>query len=217
MSLVISVGAAILIVAIVLAVLRTRVLNRPTPPPGPAREDPQPSAAESDPGMAEADLAQVRKLLAAGKKTQAIKRVRGTGGLGFAQAKNLVDALQAGVVPRTAPGARARPTAVRTLAPDVRREARNLLDTGRRIQAIKLVREQTSLGLRDAKQAVDTLHGSPGASGPPDGTTADNGDLAHRARELRRAGRADAAVELVHEETGMSPVEAARFVQSLDA
>ena len=41
------------------------------------------------------------------------------------------------------------------LPPDVEREARGLANSGKKIAAIKLVREHTGLGLKEAKDLVD--------------------------------------------------------------
>ena len=63
------------------------------------------------------------------------------------QVARLQAALSAGVVP--APGAPAS-------APDPYAEARLLAASGKKINAIKLVREQTGMDLRDAKDLVDS-------------------------------------------------------------
>lgn len=41
------------------------------------------------------------------------------------------------------------------LSPDVEQEVRRLVDSGKKIPAIKLVREHTGLPLREAKELVD--------------------------------------------------------------
>ena len=89
---------------------------------------------------------------------------------------------------------------------------RTLAAADQRIQAIKLLREATGLGLLDAKNAVDAIAGGralPTPEAPP------RADLAYRARSLVSAGRGDEAVRLVAAETGMSAPEADAFVRSL--
>lgn len=82
------------------------------------------------------------------------------------------------------------------------------------IQAIKLVRQQTGLGLKEAKAYVDDLAaGRPRRQRPI--TTGASGDLAGRVRKLVRDGYGEQAVLLVRGETGMSQDEAERFIASL--
>jgi large subunit ribosomal protein L7/L12 len=93
---------------------------------------------------------------------------------------------------------------------------RTLAAADQRIQAIKLLREATGLGLLDAKNAVDAI--AAGRALPtPDAprATASRPDLADRARSLANAGRQDEAVRLVATETGMSAPEAETFVRAL--
>ncbi len=85
---------------------------------------------------------------------------------------------------------------------------RALAAADQRIQAIKLLRQATGLGLLDAKNAVDAIAAGrvlPVSAAP----------LADRARSLVSAGREDEAVRLVATETGMSAPEAETFVRSL--
>ncbi|GAA4193086.1 hypothetical protein GCM10022252_35550 [Streptosporangium oxazolinicum] len=99
---------------------------------------------------------------------------------------------------------------------------------GRKIEAIKELRQYTGLGLRESKTVVDavalghdlwshhlmarfrpshpTVSPGAGVSGP---------DLATRVRELKVAGRAEQAIHLVRGETGMGEREAALFVETL--
>lgn len=102
---------------------------------------------------------------------------------------------------------------------------------GRKIEAIKALRQYTGLGLKESKTIVDAVAmghdlwshplmarfqpshpvvspgtGAPAVSGP---------DLATRVRELKAAGRAEQAVHLVRGETGMGEREAELFVETL--
>lgn len=91
---------------------------------------------------------------------------------------------------------------------------RELAAADQRIQAIKLLRQATGLGLLDAKNAVDAI--AAGRALPtPGGPRAPRPDLADRARSLAGAGRRDEAVRLVAAETGMSAPEADAFVRAL--
>lgn len=49
------------------------------------------------------------------------------------------------------------PAPVATLSPEVEREVRALLVAGRKIQAIKLARDATHLGLKETKDLVEAL------------------------------------------------------------
>jgi ribosomal protein L7/L12 len=91
------------------------------------------------------------ELVAQGKKIQAIKDLRAASGLGLKEAKDAVDAMAAGhdisgvLLPRLEVPATAE------------ERARKLIAQGRTIQAINLIREETGLGLKEAKEAADGL------------------------------------------------------------
>ena len=96
---------------------------------------------------------EIRDLLARGKKIQAIKRVRELTGMGLKEAKDYVEALpHAPPLGQLVPGRGAQP-----LSREVEREARRLLNDGGKIAAIRRVRELTGMGLKEAKDYVDSL------------------------------------------------------------
>jgi len=88
-----------------------------------------------------------------------------------------------------------------------------------------VIREGTGMGLREAKETAEAMAAdpSPGPAGRPGATGADGdsggapGDLATRVRELRADDRTGEAIELVAAETGMSLVDATRFVESVSS
>ncbi|MEO8102498.1 MAG: ribosomal protein L7/L12 [Betaproteobacteria bacterium] len=90
--------------------------------------------------------AEVLDALQRGENIEAIKRLRESTGLGLKEAKEAVDAHLRGrnveFAPAAAPGA---------LPPAVMHALRQ----GRKIDAIKLLREHTGLGLKEAKDAID--------------------------------------------------------------
>lgn len=111
------------------------------------------------------------------------------------------------------------------LPPQVLAQVQALLAGGKEINAIKLVRQYTRMGLKDAKDYVEAMAAGgpapafpgafPGAApwaGPPGG----GGTLSERVRALRTGGDPAAAVALVRAETGMGQAEAERFVDALD-
>ena len=100
---------------------------------------------------------------------------------------------------------------------------RALTVADRRIEAIKLLRAETRLGLLNAKNAVDAIaagnvlptpsFGSPQSWAVSPGLSP--ADLADRARFLAGTGREAEAIRLVATETGMSAPEATTFVRAL--
>jgi ribosomal protein L7/L12 len=89
----------------------------------------------------------VRSLMDRGLKIEAIKIYRERTGVGLKEAKDAVEALGWGRA------AQSGPESDRSLED----ELRSLLEQGQRIGAIKLYRERTGVGLREAKDAVEDL------------------------------------------------------------
>ncbi|HYF61401.1 MAG TPA: ribosomal protein L7/L12 [Herpetosiphonaceae bacterium] len=103
---------------------------------------------------------EVRREIAAGNKIMAIKIVREASGAGLKEAKDFVEAMAAGVLPAIVPAPPARPRltgGVIALSPDAEREVRSVLATGNKIAAIKLVRQASGAGLKEAKDFVDRM------------------------------------------------------------
>ncbi|MFG1672693.1 50S ribosomal protein L7/L12 [Micromonospora sp. NPDC049282] len=95
--------------------------------------------------------AEVLRLARAGRTVEAVKLLRRQTGLPLLEAKQAVDALWTGGPP---PARLAGP-----VDPDgeVRDEATRLVRAGKKIHAVKLVREHTSWSLAEAKRYVDRL------------------------------------------------------------
>lgn len=98
----------------------------------------------------------VRTLLAEGKLIPAVKLVRERTGFGLKDAKEYVDRLQAGL---PAPAASARPSAD-AVTPEAMAHIQQLVAQGKKIQAIKVLREHTGLGLKQAKDTVERMEES---------------------------------------------------------
>jgi len=94
-------------------------------------------------------LDEVRRLAFQGQKIQAIKVYRELTGAGLKEAKDYVDALESGGQPAAISSA---PPADAGLA-----EVHALARQGQKIQAIKVYRELTGAGLKEAKDYVDAL------------------------------------------------------------
>jgi ribosomal protein L7/L12 len=110
-----------------------------------------------DPNLA-ADL---RDLLAAGRKIEAIKRYREATGGGLAEAKSVIEELIETLARRPAVPADASGDS------DFEQEIVALLRQGRKIAAIKVYRERTGAGLKEAKESVETIAASRGLVAPP--------------------------------------------------
>ncbi|WP_283136093.1 ribosomal protein L7/L12 [Rhizohabitans arisaemae] len=95
---------------------------------------------------------------------------------------------------------------------DFETRAMALIQNGKKIQAIKLIREETGLGLKQAKHVADQMEA--GRYVPPRRAVAVP-DLATRVRELTAAGRTEQAIHLIRGETGMGQDEAEHFIQAL--
>lgn len=114
-----------------------------------------------DVSLTAAELAELGELNARAGKIHAIKRLREMRGIGLADAKKVVDVLAAGgTLPVASSTTSASdgasgpsPSATDTLAD----RARLLRDEAGPIHAIKYVREQTGMGLAEAKAFVDAL------------------------------------------------------------
>lgn len=110
------------------------------------------------------------------------------------------------------------PAFIRNLDLATRDRIERLVADHQQIQAIKLLRERTGLGLADAKAAVDAVARGewvPTAvpdSAPPTGGWA---DLTPKLRELKADGKPDRAIRLLRDHTGMSLKEAQDAVDRL--
>ncbi len=99
--------------------------------------------------------ADVRDAVARGHTIEAVKLLRAATGLGLKEAKDAIDAHMRGStarLPSSTPGAALPPSVVEAMR------------RGDKIDAIRLLREQTGLGLKEAKDAVEAGHQVAGAS-----------------------------------------------------
>jgi large subunit ribosomal protein L7/L12 len=96
--------------------------------------------------------AELRELLGRGQKIEAIKRYRAATGAGLAVAKKAVEDIEQG----------AGLSLPQPLPEGWESEVVTLLQGGKKIDAIKLYREKTGLGLKEAKDAVEAIAGRMG-------------------------------------------------------
>jgi ribosomal protein L7/L12 len=209
----IAAGAALLaLVAWVL--LRGRSQPQVIAAPGAASAAAEPPAAPSPTAsmtMAAADSI-VRAMAARGETVQAVKMVREMTGLGLKEAKDYVDSLPnappitavARQVALAASGAGGAASGA-----SVRTEALALLARGDKLEAIKLVRERTGMGLAEAKDYVEDLAAGQPAAGVDPRRPLDDPRLRQAVTELVAAGQPDQAMRLIQSASGCS-IEAAR-------
>jgi ribosomal protein L7/L12 len=102
-------------------------------------------------------LDQVRKLVASGRMIDAIKLYRDATGLGLKEAKDAIDRYADGGSLELAADMAAR-NAVHAGA-QIDGEIKALLEAGRKIDAIKLLRDRSGLDLKTAKDIIDSKEG----------------------------------------------------------
>ena len=100
----------------------------------------------------------IAELIRQGKKIEAIKLLRETTGIGLKEAKDEVDRLSAELAGQALPLRMPN-----TAGESVSKEVLELAREGRKIEAIKRLREQTGLGLKEAKEQVEELTGNRGS------------------------------------------------------
>ncbi|HET7234702.1 MAG TPA: ribosomal protein L7/L12 [Longimicrobium sp.] len=105
--------------------------------------------------------------------------------------------------------------------PAVEARARELMTSGHRFPAVKIVRQATGMGLKEARAWVDALpYRQPGIAatspsapaGPPLSAVPPEAQAA--ARELAAAGQTISAIKVVREATGMGLAESRAWVES---
>lgn len=146
--------------------------------------------------------AELRILLNEGRKIEAIKRYREKTRAGLAAAKEAIEALERG---QPLPTSEPLDTSLET-------EIVSLLEQGRKIQAVKVYRERTGAGLKEAKEAVEAI-------GRGEKVVAAFGEIDHEVESqligLLQQGQKIQAVKLCRRQTGMGLKEAKDTVEAL--
>ena len=121
---------------------------------------------EQPPIVRGVDIDHIRQLVQDGKKIEAIKLVREQTDLGLREAKDAVEAIERGETPDLRP---ATVTATHGMTSEDLNTIKELLWQNKKIEAIKLYREKTGVGLREAKDAIEAIEatGSPPLPGLP--------------------------------------------------
>ena len=101
----------------------------------------------------------IAELIRQGKKIEAIKLLRETTGVDLKRAKDEIDRLAAAI--------ESEQTSISSYTADesdtVSSEVEELARQGRKIEAIKLLRAQKGIGLKEAKERVEAVTGGTGA------------------------------------------------------
>jgi len=187
------------------------------------------------PGLLPGKLEEIAFELGMSQKIEAIRLLReAIPGIGLKEAKDYVDCPHQAPAQTSAPPAAAgacpscgHPFPLPSRSDEVARE----LAAGNKIMAIKIVREVTGLGLKEAKDYVECGHNAGAASAPPPPTTApstlgacpscgkplvvpgaDGPRAAAIAAALQRGAKID-AIKTVREVTGWGLKEAKDFVE----
>ena len=143
---------AVLIVA--LPIILTKLLSGRSRDPATVRGAAPAGTPVAEPRRPDALRLEVASLLVQGGKMEAIKLMRDKKGLPLAAAKEAVETIgrEEAIVP-PAPGLAATIQRAQQMSDEVRR----LATTGKKIEAIKMLREKSGIGLKEAKDLVDRL------------------------------------------------------------
>ena len=96
---------------------------------------------------------------------------------------------------------------------DLEQQVLALLDQGQKIAAVKLYKDQTGVGLAEAKEAVEAMQAGAGPSAPSD----IGGDLESELLRLLGGGKKLEAIKLYKDRMGVALIEAKQAVESLAA
>ena len=154
---------------------------------------------------------QIHSLLQSGKKIEAIKIYRQATGVGLKEAKDAVEALERGepIAISEAPAA--------VSSGDLEADVRAALAQGSKIEAIKIYRQATGLGLKEAKDAVEAMErGETLAAPPPQPTPALIGSLDAQVRDLLASGKKIEAIKIYREATSLGLKEAKDAVEAIE-
>lgn len=153
--------------------------------------------------LTDEQLKELRRLIASGNKIEAIKQFRNMADVGLAEAKAAIEAIESGGHHGSAHAAPPRNLK------QAEQAALAAIRQGNLIEAIKRYREQTKVGLKEAKEAVDALvvmHRTDGRV---------NAKLAAQVVAMVKAGQREEAVTQLMSQTGFDDSEARAFLKTL--
>ena len=148
-------------------------------------------------------LKELRRLIARGDKLEAIKQFRNMADVGLAEAKVAIEAIEAGA--HHAGAHEALPRNLKQAEQAALAEIRQ----GNLIEAIRKYRQQTKVGLKEAKEAVDALV----VMHKTDGRV--NAKLAAQIIAMVKANQKEGAMTQLMSQTGFDEAEAAAFLKTI--
>lgn len=148
-------------------------------------------------------LKELRRLIANGDKLEAIKQFRNMADVGLAEAKAAIEAIEAGTHHGSAHQAPPRNLK------QAEQAALAAIRQGNLIEAIKRYRQQTNVGLKEAKEAVDAL----AVMHRTDGRV--NAKLAAQVIAMVKAGKKEDAITQLMSQTGFDDAEARAFIKTI--
>ncbi|HJT55927.1 MAG TPA: ribosomal protein L7/L12 [Ktedonobacteraceae bacterium] len=160
---------------------------------------------------------ELRQLLLARKKIQAIKLYREETGANLQAAKRAVEDIEAQM---GLGHEQAQTSTSYTGRGEDMEEVRRLIQAGQKINAIKLYRQITGVGLKEAKEAVDRMAaGTLEPSLPPQQSAQTRPDLvdAEKLQRLIREGHKIEAIKYFRQQRGVGLKEAKEAIDWLEA
>jgi ribosomal protein L7/L12 len=214
LTLAIAAIGALAVILIVAAILRRSWGGSLDRVPAPTDVLPQGVRYHSVADVPAENLAEIRALLVQGNKIQAIKQLRELTGLGLKEAKDAVEGMDAGSYETTP--ASSQPSSSQ-FSGQALEEIRSLVEHGNKIGAIKRVRELTGLGLKEAKDYVDSIprHGSPPSLPSASVNQPTSQASLAEVHALAMQGQKIQAIKLYRELTGLGLKEAKDYIDSL--
>jgi ribosomal protein L7/L12 len=193
---------------------------------GPAQAAAPPALRPRDWSLAEmlqqaGQFGEVARLVQAGQKIEAIKLYRTLTGVGLKEAKDAIEQLEAGQVVSVGQLIVQQWTSGAGEPPDPA-EIRRLLLAGKKIEAVKLYRQQTGLGLKEAKDAVEAVEAALGRAGPEPSVVVDtpqSPDVMVKLAEVRNrlaAGDKLEAIKRFRQHFGVGLQEARDAVEAME-
>ncbi len=163
---------------------------------------------------------QIRLLLIADNKIEAIRVYREATQSGLKTAKEAVEAFERGgllQIPTSSSSELAADAVLRQVGLQAKIEG--MVHKGNKLQAIAIYRRETGVDLKAAKDAIEALErGEPWVAPMPVGLSPQvDSDVGDQVRELLRNGKKIDAIKLVREKTGMGFAEAKTMVESYEA
>lgn len=149
-----SLSLVVLVVIIVAVVWISWWLQQKTAQPRPRPSSPRLDFPPTDSAFSHEIEQEIQRLILNGEKISAIRLIRKQTGWGLKVSKEYVEALCQG---RIQLGALHQLAGEDSIAPDLRNELKQLLAEGQKLEAIKLLRSESGMDLKAAKEYVEAL------------------------------------------------------------